>query len=337
MSAKDVDTEQEERRETAFLRKAILSSREFGLQQMMQSGRRAFGEPRPDARAREQNIHQALKYLIVQRYEDTALPTDGASPLLSDLEGATELLPVRVYLPKEDRALEQKLLSAMEQLSEALGLDVVLDFREVRRSWFKTWIMKFGRFLSTPEVAERLQKVERAIELKGLDIPQSQVDAKQAHAVSELLRALARTPEALVQIGALVIVKHPSVNGGVVCVRTLTPDIMDRLESDPSLLSQSTNFLKILEHLPRRTELVSLGGEVNNGPPRARKTDKRKSRKRPTAGPGLRNGHASLSARVTVEKGSQPTDAVGTDQNVAAAEATFRGKKKKNPDELEKL
>jgi len=187
-----------------------------------------------------------------------------------------------------------------------------------------------GNSLASAE--RRYSKVERAIELKGLDIPQSQVDAKQAHAVSELLRALARTPEALVQIGALVIVKHPSVNGGVVCVRTLTPDIMDRLESDPSLLSQSTNFLKSGAS-PRRTELVSLGGEVNNGPPRARKTDKRKSRKRPTAGPRLRNGHASLSARVTVEKGSQPTDAVGTEQDVAA----FRRKKKKKPDELEKL
>jgi len=320
MPAKDVDIEQDERSENFLLRKSILGSREFGLQQMMQSGGRSFGEPSPDVQAREQNIRQALKYLIVQEFEDTAMATDHMSPLPSDLEAATELLPVRVYLPKEDRAVERQLLSAIEQLSEALELDVVLDFREVRRSWFKTRIMKFRRFLSTPQVAERLQKLERAIELKGLDIPQSQVDAKQAHAVSEILRALAKTPEALVQIGALVIVKHPSVNGGVVCVRTLTPDIMDRLESDPSLLSQSVNFLKILEHLPRREELSSPTtepsanrGEVNGRANHAPSTGKRKNRKRPVAGPRPRNGQTPHPVQVIVDKGSQRTNAAGTD------------------------
>jgi len=83
---------------------------------MMRCPGRAFGDPKPDEQVRKQNIHQALKYLIVQRYEDTAIVIDHRSPLLSDLEAATDLLPMPVYLPKENDAVEKEIVSAIEQL-----------------------------------------------------------------------------------------------------------------------------------------------------------------------------------------------------------------------------
>jgi hypothetical protein len=258
MSGKEISTEQDRSNEAALFRKWVIA----GGKQMLR-GESAFGDPSPATVVRRQNVPRALKYLLWKQIEDNGT---------TDMEVAG-LLPVRVYLPRDDKKTERQILEAIDELTAGFGLEVLLEFQEVRGSWFKTWIMNVRRAAAAPEVADRLQKVERALELKLLELPQAQVDAKQAHAVAELIRALARTPEAFVQIGALIIAKHPSVNGGAVCVRTLPPEIVDRLEADPTLLSVPSNFLKIIEHLPKKEE------QENNKPDQSAIATEKKTRK----------------------------------------------------------
>jgi len=104
------------------------------------------------------------------------------------------------------------------------------------------------------------------------------------------------------------------------------------IESDPSLLSQSTNFLKILEHLPRRTELVSLGAKSTMGRLELERQTNARVENDPLRARGSEMAMRRFSAG-DCRKGLATTDAVGTEQDVAA----FRRKKKKKPDELEKL
>lgn len=197
--------------------------------------------PTSKERMREQNMLEALKYLHREQF------LDGRDNTID----VARLVPVRVWLPHADKESEEKIQAAIDQIVDSFGLLISHEFPEIRGSWFKTWIMWVRRAASTPEVAERLRKLERALELKALDIPQAQVDGKQAHAVAELLRALQSTPSARIQIGPLLIVKQPAAKGHAIYVRTLTPNDMLKLESDPSEFT-STGFLTaLIEPLPQ--------------------------------------------------------------------------------------
>jgi hypothetical protein len=201
----------------------------------------ALYDPAPTEIVRRQTMLEALQYLQWRHgYEGRS----------GEFE-VSGLLPVRVYLPSENKQSEQKIIAAINQMAAAFGLEIAFEFREVRGSWFKTWIMRVRRTMSTPEVAERLRKLERAVELKALHLPQAQVDEKQAHAVAELLRAVGSTPNAVIQVGPLLIVKQPSANGGAISVRTLTPEDMIKFETDPTLIASSGYLPEITDHIPQ--------------------------------------------------------------------------------------
>jgi hypothetical protein len=56
-------------------------------------------------------------------------------------------------------------------------------------------------------VLERLEKIERAVELKGLGQPQAEIDKKQAAPVASLLKAVEKIPKAAIQAGSILLVK----------------------------------------------------------------------------------------------------------------------------------
>ena len=168
---------------------------------------------------RQQNIFEVLEYLSWKHVWD-----GNDEPI--EVRG---LLPVRVYLPEEDTRAQEGIARAINHLAAAFDLETVFEFREVRGSWLKTWFMNVREAAATADVAERLRKLERALELQATDLP-----AAQTHAVQDLLEALRLTPSAFIQIGPLLIVKQPAADFRV---RTMTPDDLARLELNPALIS----------------------------------------------------------------------------------------------------
>jgi DNA-binding HxlR family transcriptional regulator len=183
------------------------------------ASRKGAGDATPFEQIRQQNIFEVLEYLSWKHVWDGH---DEPFEVLG-------LLPVRVYLPEEDRQTEDSVARAINSIAAAFELDIAFEFREVRGSWLKTWFMNVRDALSSRAVAERLQKLERAVQLRGADLPQA-----QAHAVQSLLSALDLTPSAFVQVGLLLIVKQPEAG---IRSRTMTPDDLARLELNPSLIS----------------------------------------------------------------------------------------------------
>jgi hypothetical protein len=206
-------------------------------------------DPSPAERMRAQNMLQAIEYLHHQNL---------LNPNIEAVQVAG-LLPVRVYLQHEYSEATATVNSGINRIALAFALDIMCEFREIRGPWFKTWIMKVRGATSPCEVAVRLKTLERAVELHAPDIPEAQVDPEQAHAVAELLRAVGSTPDALIQIGPLLIVKQASNEGSTTCVRTLTPELLKKLESDPSLLSSRNTFLDIVARKPLAYEEKSRG------------------------------------------------------------------------------
>jgi len=183
------------------------------------ASRKGAGDATPFEQIRQQNIFEVLEYLSWKHVWD-----GNDEPI--EVRG---LLPVRVYLPEEDAQAQDSIATAINGLTAAFGLEIAFEFREVRGVWLKTWFMNVREAPAIADVAERLRKLERAVELQAADLP-----AAQMRAVKDLRKALRLTPSAFIQIGLLLIVKQP---GADVRVNTMTPDDLARLELNPSLIS----------------------------------------------------------------------------------------------------
>jgi hypothetical protein len=112
------------------------------------------------------------------------------------------------------------------------------------------WLSKLGDYLTRPEVAQPLAKLQRFLELQTLGLSQAQMDEKQATAVGILLKALEPVPEAAVQVGSVIVLKIPSSSGPILHVRTLTNSEVLHLEKDGGINRPIREVLQSLQTLP---------------------------------------------------------------------------------------
>jgi len=141
------------------------------------------------------------------------------------------------------------------------------EFPEIRGSWFKKWFARSKEVLSQPEVIERLEKIERAVELKAIDKPQADVDDKQAGAIAKLIKCLDKVPNAAVQAGSVLVVKLTTNNVPMIQARTLSQHEMIELENNQLLLQNPAEVLGKLNaacanarKLPRSRSSGETGG-----------------------------------------------------------------------------
>lgn len=168
-----------------------------------------------------------------------------------DLQGATapssyenviaraQNVHVRIYLAAgNDSGVVE---SAVLGLLEAFELDIERSNEPVIGSWFHHFWARVKE--SAPPVEEQLAKLQRAVELQGLDMPQSEVDLNQAEAVSRLLASLDSESDALIQVGSVFLVK---VEGKVI-VRNLTQIELSYFNRHPALFQDPAKALEILQ------------------------------------------------------------------------------------------
>jgi hypothetical protein len=159
-------------------------------------------------------------------------------------------LPVRVYLSNDDETQIDIISRAVDRLTNNFGFQLSDEFPEQRSSWFKKWFARTKEVATQPEVAERLAKLERALELKGLHEPQAQIDKMEAEAVATISKAVENVPNAAIQIGSILFVKlDQSVCGQCIQVRNLSQRELIELEKNQHLLSSPHTILEKLSEL----------------------------------------------------------------------------------------
>lgn len=104
----------------------------------------------------------------------------------------------------------------------------------------------YEKTLTKPEVAQRLARLERALELKALDSQQAGVDRDEAESAARLIEALRDTPEAVMRMGSLLVIKVTGPGGARVVARTLTTDEMIAVNQKPSLLESPQDLLDLI-------------------------------------------------------------------------------------------
>jgi nucleoside 2-deoxyribosyltransferase len=170
------------------------------------------------------------------------------------VEVATELgrkkqrqaVPIRAYLADDDPKKAEQFAKAIALFKEALDLVVVDDPPAESGSWWKRWLTTTRDLASQPEVAERLRKAERALEMQTLHKVQSEVDKNQAEAAQALIASLAGIDNAAIQVGSLLIVKTTTEKGPKLAVRTLTQNQLSLLEKNSDLFKQPEEIIRLL-------------------------------------------------------------------------------------------
>jgi hypothetical protein len=101
---------------------------------------------------------------------------------------------------------------------------------------------------------KRLSKIERAVELRGLGLPQAEIDEKQASAVSALINAIGSIPSAAIQSGSILLLKLTVDGQATIQVRTLSQREMIVLENHQDCLIRRRIFLESLQNFVKLVE-----------------------------------------------------------------------------------
>jgi hypothetical protein len=159
-------------------------------------------------------------------------------------------IPLRVFLSKADSEQVANISKAIERVLTVFGFEFSDEFPEITGSWFKKWFAKTKEVITEPELSERLEKIERAIEIKGLHKPQSEIDKNQAEAIATLIKALEVVPNATINCGSILLVKtNDEKNDFCIQARTLTQKEMVCLEKNQNILKSPHDVLEKLSKI----------------------------------------------------------------------------------------
>ena len=156
-------------------------------------------------------------------------------------------IPVQVYAAQERPRAIKQLTDALSTYLASLGFEVADDFPPERGSWYKRWIARAKSLLTNKETQERLQKLERALQVAILEKPQAEADKLEAEGAAALIQAVAAAPDAICRVGSIVVLKVTGQDGKPkLVVQTLTPTEMIEAEKNKSLLRSPLQLLEML-------------------------------------------------------------------------------------------
>ncbi|MER8622896.1 hypothetical protein [Mesorhizobium sp. M1143] len=175
----------------------------------------------------------------------------------------TRFIPLKVYLSETENVSVTEVAAALSSLVEAVGFEVSDEFPGIKGSWYQKWFARTKDVATSDAVKERLAKVERALEIKGLALPQAEADEKLASAVEKLSKATEHVPSTAMQVGSILFVKVTKDDAPAIHVRTLTAVEMIQLENNPDLLSSPRDILQKLASLCSRPSVIGADSDQN--------------------------------------------------------------------------
>lgn len=122
------------------------------------------------------------------------------------------------------------------------------------------WLSRSKQALTSAEVTERLAQVERALQLQYVHKPQSEVTLASGSAAAQLIAALEHTPQAVIQIGTLLLIKMTVDSAGSIYVRTLSEKELALLSAHPDLFASPARLLSMLAEADDRPYLPTVEG-----------------------------------------------------------------------------
>ncbi|QIJ88286.1 hypothetical protein C7H62_0477 [Mesoflavibacter sp. HG96] len=158
-------------------------------------------------------------------------------------------LKCQIYLDTNDDKISEKYYQNLLKVLEEQDFILSRENPAEKGSWLKKFWVKSKKTLSSPEVLDRLEKIERGIELKHIDKVQSEVDLNTSQAISNLLESTKDIPNFSTLVGSLLFAKA-TVNGEpIVFAQTLTQDQLKIVKENPSLINKPFDLINKMEEV----------------------------------------------------------------------------------------
>jgi hypothetical protein len=175
-----------------------------------------------------------------------------------DQQKLTRYVPVRIYISEDSDMAIEVVSTAIAQLVARFGFEISEAFPSVTGSWFKKWFVKTKDAVTQPEVLERLEKFERALEIKGLGTPQADIDQKAANSFAMVTKAVSNIDSVALQFGTFLYLKQTNKHGvATVVARTLSQRELMFLENNPDLLKSPATTMAKLAQMCESNRLTS--------------------------------------------------------------------------------
>lgn len=172
-------------------------------------------------------------------------PTEAETAAL-DPNSSDDQITVAAYLGSDNTEAIDAVLRHVDDLVLALGYGKPQDLTIERGSIFRRSWSKAKETLTSAEMKERLAKVERAVEVQGLLLPQAEVDLKISQAVSGIIANLANIPSACIRAGSILLVKYQTDDGPMILTRNLSIHEIRTLERFPGIQKEPSLALDLL-------------------------------------------------------------------------------------------
>lgn len=173
-------------------------------------------------------------------------------------------IPVRIYLSESaGDEIHQQIINAVVKVLGELSFEKDTDLPEESGSWWKRFWARTKDVTTQEEVAERLQKLERAAEVTMLDKPQAAANKDHATAIVTLIKALKDSNKACIQAGNILILK----DGDNIIVRTLSPIELRAVEKNQALLKNPQQLLQQLQLICEEPKTDPTPRKRNRRPP----------------------------------------------------------------------
>jgi nucleotide-binding universal stress UspA family protein len=185
--------------------------------------------------------------------EDRVDWTGPASP-------AAPSIQTDAFLDTDDSAVAAKVFAALDEVAQALGYEGPVDVELHRGSFFRRARAVLKNAVGSEEVRARLTKMERALELAGLDSRQADVDLKASQAIGNLIASLRDVPRACLRSGSILLIKYDGNDGPVILTRCLSQHEIHTLDKYPGIQKDPLRVLELLA-------LAMEGREVENYSP----------------------------------------------------------------------
>jgi hypothetical protein len=156
-------------------------------------------------------------------------------------------IPVQVYTSTGDLSAERRLQETVESFAEKNGFSVEISYLAVLGSILKRFILKTVAKLTSAELKAELEKLRKAIELEYVERKQGLVDKDEAASVKHLMDAVKDSPNAVIQVGSLLVVKVTDEKfGSRVLTKQLTGRQVKFLLDNPHMIKQPAKLLEQL-------------------------------------------------------------------------------------------
>jgi hypothetical protein len=155
-------------------------------------------------------------------------------------------IPIEIYVDTEDEHEARRVFVAADNLAYLLGYGDAFDESIERGSFWRNARARLRRGVESDEVTSRLIKLERAFELKHLDLQQADVDAKSADAASQLIASMENIPQGTMRVGSIFLVKYEEAGIPTIHIRSLSQLEIRALERYPEIQRKPQQALEAL-------------------------------------------------------------------------------------------